>query len=67
MRELLKYLHQELIDRLLRRESVEEVFSNMIGYIVTKEEYALLGKSNLSGWEKYRDANIKVYDFMEGV
>jgi len=61
------YERKELIDRLLDDEPVERVYSDMVACIVTKNEHASLSKSNLSGWNRYKDTNIKVYDSQDGV
>jgi len=57
---------KELIQRLLAGEEVDLVVADAIACIVTEEEHALLGKSQASGWSRYRDAGIRVYDSMDG-
>ena len=61
------YERKELIDRLLNGEPLEQVFSDMVACIVTKDEHLALSKSNRSGWDRYKDTNIKVYDSQDGV
>jgi len=56
-----EHVHErrELVERLLSGESV---IVDAIACIVTKEEHVTLGKSPKSGWERYHDAGIRVYD-----
>ncbi len=62
-----EHVHEkkELITRLIKGERLETVFDDMVACTVTKEEHSLLSKSSSQGWQRYRDANIKVYDSMK--
>ncbi len=57
---------KELIQRLLAGEEVESVVADAIACIVTKVEHALLGKNQASGWSRYHEAGIRIYDSMDG-
>lgn len=57
---------QELIQRLLAGEEVESVVADAVACIVTKAEHARLGKIQASGWSRYHEAGIRVYDSMDG-
>lgn len=57
-----------LIEKLLETPSLsEETLNNAIACLVTKDEHKLLtniSKNNLQGWDRYIEANIKVYDLI---
>ena len=53
---------RELVERLLAGESTDTVVSDAIACIVTKQEHNQLGASVKSGWERYLDAGIRVFD-----
>ena len=53
---------KELIQRLLGGEKLGCVLADTVACIVTKEEHLLLGASSSSGWKRYRDAGIQVFD-----
>ena len=56
------YERRELIQRLLDGETPESVVCNAIACIVTREEHKLLSESEESGWNRYSDANVRVFD-----
>ena len=56
---------KELISRLLNGENIEIVTSDAIACIVTKSEHKILTTSELSGWKRYKDCNIRVYDLVQ--
>lgn len=58
---------KELIQRLLAGEEVESVVADAVACIVTKVEHTLLGKTRASGWSRYNEAGIRVYDSMDGI
>lgn len=51
-----------LINRLLDGECIDTVINDAVACMVTKQEHTLLTQSNKLGWERYRNAQIKVYD-----
>lgn len=53
---------KELIERILSGEDIDIVVKNAIACLVTKEEHSQLSLVNESGWERYKKANISVYD-----
>lgn len=53
---------KELIARLLSGEDVDTVVTSAIACMVTREEHQIIGKSSSSGWQRYKDSGIKVYD-----
>ena len=53
---------KELISRLLSGENVDVVVRNAIACLVTKDEHVVLSSSGKSGWDRYMDCNIKVFD-----
>ena len=53
---------RELVQRLLNGEPTDTVVSDAIACIVTKQEHIKLGASLKSGWERYLDAGIRVFD-----
>jgi hypothetical protein len=55
----------ELVQRLLSGESVEQVAEDVTACMVTPLEHEQLGLSTQSGWDRYRDCSIGVYDSME--
>jgi len=59
-----EHVHErrELIHRLLSGEPVEIVIKDAVACMVTKEEHRRLGLSNESGWLRYKDSGIQVYD-----
>lgn len=59
-----EHVHErkELISRLLNNEAVDLVVKDAVACMVTKEEHYLLGSSNSSGWQRYKDTGIKVFD-----
>jgi hypothetical protein len=56
---------KELIERLMSGESVASVISDAIACIVTKDEHDLLSASAQSGWNRYHDCQIGVFDTQE--
>jgi predicted GTPase len=62
-----EHVHErkELISRLLNGENVESVMNDAIACMVTKEEHQLLGQSLKSGWERYKESSIRVFDTKE--
>ena len=64
-----EHVHErrELIERLLKGEQIESVINDAIACIVTKKEHLILGKSGMSGWDRYLDTGIRVYDSKEQV
>lgn len=53
---------KELVSRLLSGENVDSVINDAIACIVTKDEHLTLGLSSKSGWNRYKDCGIKVFD-----
>ena len=55
---------KELIVRLFSNpEKYKEILNNVTACIVTKVEHDILEKQkNLSGWDRYKSARVKVYD-----
>ena len=53
---------KELIGRILSDENVDIVVKDAIACMVTKAEHSELNSVSGSGWERYKKANIKVYD-----
>jgi hypothetical protein len=62
-----EHVHERkvLIARLLSGEAVESVVADAIACMVTKNEHQKLGASSSLGWQRYRDAGIRVYDAKE--
>ena len=56
------YERKKLISRLLSGEAIESVVSDAIACIVTKREHESLSASEKSGWERYVDVGIRVFD-----
>ena len=62
-----------LVDRLLAHpDQVQEVFAEAIGCVVLRAEHKLLAaaeKANpgLSGWDRYREAGIAVWDLQDRI
>ena len=56
------YERKELIQLLMNGDPVEEVVKNAIACMVTREEHQALTRSNHSGWQRYKDIGIRVYD-----
>ena len=59
------YERKQLIERLLLGENVDSVVADAIACIVTKDEHVLLGRSTESGWDRYSDSDIRVFDTAE--
>lgn len=59
-----EHVHErrELISRLLAGEAIESVVNDAIACMVTEEEHALLRHSSSTGWQRYKDAGIRVFD-----
>ena len=59
-----EHVHErkELILRLLSGEYIDIVIKDAVACMVTKEEHRRLGQSGKSGWNRYKDAGIRVYD-----
>jgi len=59
-----EHVHErkELIGRLLAGEDVLSVMTDAVGCIVTAQEHAALGRSSRSGWDRYKEAGIRVFD-----
>jgi hypothetical protein len=62
-----EHVHErkELIHRLLSGEPVDVVIKDAVACMVTKEEHRRLGQSDESGWFRYNEAGIQVYDSRE--
>jgi len=62
-----EHVHErkELIARLLSGEVVESVVADALACMVTKDEHHRLGASSRTGWQRYKDAGIRVYDAKE--
>ena len=58
------YQRAQLADELLARpEDMEAIVARAIGCTVTKEEHRRLGQVNgVDGWERYRRADVRVFD-----
>ena len=56
------YERKKLISRLLSGEAIESVVSDAIACIVTKREHESLSANEKSGWERYVDVGIRVFD-----
>jgi hypothetical protein len=59
------YERKHLIDRLISGETVDSVIRDAIACIVTQDEHLALSRQTSSGWNRYRGAEIKVYDLEE--
>lgn len=59
-----EHVHQkkELISRLLAGEEIVSVVNDAIACMVTKQEHARLHHSSNTGWQRYKDAEIRVFD-----
>ena len=53
---------KELVSRLLSGENVDFVVKDAIACLVTKDEHTKLGISAESGWNRYKDCDLKVFD-----
>ena len=53
---------KELISRLLSGEDTKLVVKDAIACLVTKDEHIALTASKKSGWKRYKDCNIKVFN-----
>ncbi len=56
-----------ICDMLKNPKKISVILENAIACVVTKEEHEILNKidknkPNLKGWERYKEAKIKVYD-----
>jgi len=62
-----EHVHErkELITRLLSGESVRSVIADAVACMVTIEEHGKLGASSELGWQRYKEAGIRVYDAKE--
>lgn len=62
-----EHIHErrELITRLLSGEAIGSVIPDAVACMVTKEEHAKLNASSNQGWQRYKDAGIRVYDAQE--
>ena len=56
------YERKELVSRLLSGENVDSVVKNAIACLVTKDEHIALNSSAGSGWRRYQDCGIRVFD-----
>ncbi len=56
------HVRKELIHKLVSGESVDTVIKDAIACMVTKDEHRRLGQSGESGWLRYKDAGIRIYD-----
>ena len=59
-----EHVHEkkELISRLLAGEEIGSVLNDAIACMVTQEEHARLRHSSNTGWQRYKDAGINVFD-----
>ncbi|MBF6650135.1 hypothetical protein [Methylobacter sp. BlB1] len=53
---------RELISRLLSGENIDSVVNDAVGCLVTKDEHTVLTLSVASGWNRYKDCGIMVFD-----
>lgn len=62
-----EHVHErkELISRLLDGEAIETVMNDALACMVTKQEHQLLGQSSKSGWQRYKESGIRVFDTKE--
>lgn len=60
------YTRKELVSRLLCGENVEIVVQDAIGCMVTEKEHEILSRSLSSGWQRYKDVGIRVFDSKDG-
>ncbi|HWQ88735.1 MAG TPA: hypothetical protein VN374_02030 [Desulfitobacteriaceae bacterium] len=58
------YQRKHLIECLLNDHDIEALFTKAVACLVTKEEHDHLSNT-LIGWNRYKDAQIKVYDLKE--
>lgn len=56
---------KELISRLLSGENIDSVVKNAIACMVTKDEHIALNSSSASGWDRYKECGIRVFDSAE--
>lgn len=62
------YRRKDLIHNILNNsKNTSAILKNAIACIVTKEEHLMLNKidkdkPNLDGWDRYKEAKIRVYD-----
>lgn len=59
-----EHVHEmrELISRLLAGEEIRNVVNDAVACMVTEQEHASLRKSSSTGWQRYKDAGINVFD-----
>mgnify|MGYP006865058110 CR=1 FL=1 len=63
------YERKELIERLMRGENVDVISALAIACVVTRAEHSRLSalpESVQTGWERYREAGVRVYDVAKG-
>mgnify|MGYP006450258921 CR=1 FL=1 len=53
---------KELVDLILAGVDAEILASKAIACMVTESEHILLGNQKAQGWQRYKDANIRVFD-----
>ena len=58
------YQRKHLIERLLEGDNIDKVISDATACLVTKAEHGKLSEA-LIGWERYKSANIRVFDLKE--
>jgi len=58
---------KELVSRLLAGDDPEQVVNDAVACMVTPAEHSVLGKCGGSGWDRYAQASIRVYDSQNGV
>lgn len=56
------FTRRELIERLLTGEKVESVVCDAVACLVTPQEHQVLGDSSGMGWQRYKNAGIRVFD-----
>lgn len=63
-----EHVHErrELIARLLSGEDVERVVVDAVACMVTQKEHRELSNHCFVGWDRYKEASIRVYDSLEG-
>lgn len=62
------YERSKMVERIMsNHELVEEELRKAIGCVITKNEHDLLHfhVMGIDGWDRYKNANIKVYDMKD--
>ncbi len=58
-----KYLVEQMLEK---PDTISQVLDSAVACLVTEEEHCILPKKTTGGWDRYREAGIRVYDRREG-